>query len=135
MWRGAIKNGGYGVVNRGCRGEGVIRAHVFSYEYFRGPVPPRTDVRHLCHVPNCVNPDHLVLGTRAENMADSKRAGRHLGPRHPKLGEEVGTSKLTVADVLRIRVDRRLLREVAIDYDVSLSTISNIRLGKSWRHI
>ncbi len=135
LWRGAIKNGGYGVVNRGARGEGVVRAHVFAYSWFRGPVPAGMDVRHLCHVPNCVRPDHLELGTRRQNMADSMRAGRRLGPRRPPQGERNANSKLTVADVLAIRADSRLLREVAADYGVTMSTISSIRRGSSWQHV
>lgn len=135
LWRGAIKNGGYGVVNRGRRGEGVIRAHVFAYAHYKGDVPLGADVRHLCHVPSCVNPDHLALGTRRENMADSKRAGRLIGL-HPGLtGEDNPLAKLTVADVLAIRLDSRTLAAVAADYGVSLTAIWSIRKGKTWRHV
>jgi hypothetical protein len=135
LWRAAQSPGGYGVIQRGSRGQGIIRAHVFSYGHFRGPVPPGMDVRHLCHVPNCVNPDHLALGTRAENMADSMRAGRRLGPRKPRRGEDNGMSKLTASDILRIRGDSRILREVAADYNVSLTAIWSIRRGRTWRHV
>lgn len=33
------------------------------------------DVRHLCHSRSCVNPDHLVAGSRSQNMQDAKREG------------------------------------------------------------
>ncbi len=31
---------------------------------------------HLCHNPECSNPAHLAVGTRKENHATSKAAGR-----------------------------------------------------------
>lgn len=75
LWRGVVNDGGYGVIQLG-RGKGTTRAHRVTYEHFVGPLVPGLDVMHLCHVPNCVNPAHLKLGTRAENMAMSQDDGR-----------------------------------------------------------
>jgi hypothetical protein len=80
LWNGARSAGGYGIIQLG-RGKGTTKAHRVSYEHFVGPITPGLDVMHRCHVPNCVNPAHLELGTRAENMAMSQRAGR-LKRRH-----------------------------------------------------
>lgn len=41
-----------------------------------GPLPDGMDVMHLCHNRSCCNPNHLALGSRAENMAMSREAGR-----------------------------------------------------------
>jgi len=51
--------------------------HRLSHEFFNGPIPTGIVVRHTCHIPNCINPDHLVLGTQAENVADTVAANRH----------------------------------------------------------
>lgn len=52
-------------------------AHRASWMAFRGPIPSGLHVRHSCDIPLCVNPDHLSLGTRADNMRDKKLRGRH----------------------------------------------------------
>lgn len=68
---------GYGVIGRGGRGSGNIRAHVLSYELHSGqPIPDGQVVRHTCDNPPCVNPDHLVLGSFSDNMRDAAKRKR-----------------------------------------------------------
>ena len=60
----------------GGRMESVF-AHRLAYELARGPIPAGMVVMHACDAPNCVNPDHLSVGTQAENIRDSVKKGRH----------------------------------------------------------
>lgn len=66
----------YGVLGRGGRGSGNIRAHVASWIIHFGPIPEGLLVRHKCDIGTCVNPDHLELGTQKDNMQDASKRGR-----------------------------------------------------------
>jgi hypothetical protein len=91
VWTGAKTSKGYGQLWHERRVEYV---HRLSARLFLG-LERDSDlyVLHKCDVPSCFNPDHLWLGTHAENIAGAARKGR--------MGK-----KLTLEDVLQIR--RRL---------------------------
>jgi hypothetical protein len=55
---------------------GRVRAHRLAYALFCGPIPASMVVRHSCHNPECVNPAHLLIGTRKDNTRDMLRCGR-----------------------------------------------------------
>jgi HNH endonuclease len=67
IWAGA-KSGSYGYLTFGV--------HRLAWEHANGPIPEGMQVLHKCDEPRCCNPDHLFLGTQAENMADKVRKGR-----------------------------------------------------------
>jgi integrase len=68
MWFGAREHDGYGVLGRGRRGEGNIKAHRLAYETLVGDVPDDLELDHLCRTPECCNPAHLEAVTHAENL-------------------------------------------------------------------
>jgi hypothetical protein len=107
------------------------KAHRVAWQLAYGPIPDGLCVCHRCDTPLCVNPTHLFLGTNRENVADRQAKGRGNPPR----GEAVRNAKITDADALAIRADKRLLREIATEYGVSQGQVSEIRNGKSWRHV
>jgi hypothetical protein len=70
---------GYGTFNS-CynRRPYFYRAHRLSWELANEYVPIGLCVLHKCDNPRCVNPDHLFLGTKKDNMDDMDRKGHRL---------------------------------------------------------
>lgn len=63
---------------------GKERAHRVAWIEVNGPIPKGLEVRHVCHVRNCKEITHLLLGTHSDNMNDSAKAGRLSGPKKKK---------------------------------------------------
>jgi hypothetical protein len=79
IWTGAkakTKNGSYGVINRGKRGEGLIHAHRLSYKLHKGKIPDGLELDHLCRITLCVNPRHLEPVTRRVNVLRARAAAK-----------------------------------------------------------
>lgn len=69
IWLGGRDRKGYGKFWYGAtRRTSSGRAHRFAVEFFRGPIPPGLEPDHLCRNTSCVNPDHLEVVTRRENL-------------------------------------------------------------------
>ena len=67
----------YGIIrNEESRNE---YTHRVSFRLYRGPIPNGICVCHHCDNPRCANPDHLFLGTHADNARDRNRKGRARG--------------------------------------------------------
>lgn len=119
-----------------------IRAHRIAYELAKGPIPEGMYVCHRCDNPECVNPDHLFVGTPAENSQDRDRKGRHGSWTKPEArprGEAQDGARLTDENVRDIRaryaaggVTQKALAE---EYDVGETTVFNVIHRLNWRHV
>jgi hypothetical protein len=122
-WSGSRNREGYGVAFV----DGSTPAHRLSWETFVGLIPDGMVVCHKCDNPPCVNPDHLFLGTRADNNADRDRKKRHVALR----GERNGWARLTSGDVAVIRGSGTAV-DLSRRFGVSVRHIYNIKSGKVW---
>jgi hypothetical protein len=78
-WQGHLNTAGYGyfILKRK-----TYPAHRFSVELANGEITNGLHVCHKCGNPRCVRPDHLFLGTHADNMRDMRQKGRgYVQPR------------------------------------------------------
>lgn len=105
--------------------------HRIAYAVHVGPIREGMKVCHTCDVPNCVLPEHLFLGTQAENAADMRRKGRgvkpptHSGESHPM----VSLSDGQVAEIRELRRRGVKQRDVAKQFGCSQSTVWRIAHG------
>lgn len=125
MWAGQISRRGYGFIKENYK---TKLAHRVSYELFVGPIPAGLFVCHRCDNPACVNPGHLFVGTAKDNRKDMFDKGRGNCPR----GENHPFSKITKDDVLEIRTSKKRGCDLAVEYGLSRSTITQIRNGDRW---
>lgn len=134
-WTGSKRNG-YGRMIIGSRTDGTRRsasAHRVSYELTYGEIPEGMEVCHKCDNPCCVNPDHLFVGTRKDNMADREAKGRNI----VFTGEEQPRSKLTKKAVKDARWESAYkgtsFQMLADRYGVSKKTMQNAIKGVTWK--
>lgn len=128
-WTGYRNPKGYGMIRVGHRME---LTHRVAYRLAHGEFDPALRVCHACDNPGCVRPDHLWIGTDADNVKDRDAKGR-TGTR--PTGTEHHRSRLTADAVRLIRQSDMSLRELSHLLGVSRAAISHVRAGRCWRHV
>lgn len=118
---------GYGNLHNRSGG-GDYKAHRISWESYRGPIPEGLDVAHHCDVRACINPSHLYIATRQQNLAD--RTARKREPR----GERCNLSKLKKSEVEEIRASQQSVAYLSGKYAVSKAQIYRIKNRENWNY-
>lgn len=144
LWIGSIAPNGYG----SCRQyRGFRTPHRVAWALWRGDIPHGMYVCHKCDVRVCVNPDHLFIGTPADNNHDMAAKGRlrwatwhqALTQYPDRRGEKCATARLSASDVLEIRAryDGRIssFKVLAEEFGISPSYVQKIIYRKRWTHI
>jgi len=148
LWTGHLDDHGYGLIytDRDHRPR-MMRTHRVSWEMHVGLIPVGLFVCHICDVRTCVRPDHLFLGTAADNQRDMAQKGRaargaasgsHTHPERIPRGETQPASKLTDRAVVLIRSQRAAgdsWYTIARAMGISVQTARRAGLGVSWAHV
>ena len=130
VWRGHVDAIGYGRFHY----MGENKAHRVSHILFKGEVPDGMFVLHKCDNRQCVNPDHLFLGTQSDNMRDMVTKGR--GHKPDISGTKNPMAKL---DAEKVKQIRRMVASGSKQIDacrafgVSPMTVSRIIRGEAWK--
>ena len=143
IWEGCKQgNNGYGAYQHEKK---RVLAHRFSYLIHKGEIPKGMSVCHACDEPSCVNPDHLFIGTHADNMRDMERKGRSNSSARieaarmvDKRGELHPSAKLTEQAVIfmrQLKRDGRTYKELSVMFGVNHRTVTSAVLGHTWSHL
>lgn len=132
IWCGATHPSGHGSVNAKSH-NGLNWAHRYSYFVENGDFDRDQLVLHKCDNPWCVNPLHLYLGSKGDNVRDLIERG---SPKWAS-GNQIGTSKLTPFIVKEIKELLGVIsnRQIAKKYNVSHSCINSIFNGNRWKEV
>ena len=106
------------------------RANRMAWLLTYGEIPGGMQVLHRCDNAACVNPDHLYLGTHADNMSDMVKRGRS------SRGEKRHSAKLNIHQVSAIRscfADGESQGSLAKRYGIKQPTVSRLVRGLTWK--
>lgn len=121
LYRGALNKDGYGTIGRLGK---MLSAHRISWTLTHGEPPNGMCVLHKCDVRNCVNPEHLFLGTKKDNTLDRFSKERYLRLSHNEIRE------------IRKFLDLGMKgNDVAQKFNVSATMISRIKVGKAYWYV
>lgn len=126
-WIGRISSYGYGQLYSVME-DRYVPAHRVSYILNIGTISANMCICHACDNRKCVNPDHLWMGTNADNVRDREAKGR--GKR--------GRQKLTEMEVLEIRfkwLSGLTCKEIGAQYNVDKGTVQSACSGHSWKNV
>ena len=149
QWTGNLVGMGYGSIttwHKGkCKGH---RAHRVSWMLHFGEIPKGLNVLHKCDNPACTNPEHLWLGTHAENVADKVKKHRQARrdthgsktmPHKIRRGIDHWMARLSIDDIIKIRNTDTSIRgtrtALAKQFKVSKTQIMRILARTSWKSI
>lgn len=126
LWGAARLPNGYGKLNRSGK---MWLAHRYAYSLMIGTIPSGLHVCHHCDNRLCVNPTHLFVGSRSDNIQDMLRKGRG--------GGSVGSrfSDKNVAEVRRRFDEGDTIKHLASAFATTAQYISAIVRGKHWKHV
>lgn len=124
LWTKCLNTDGYPRAN--VNGDVNTKVHRLVWELYNGKSAAGLVVRHKCDNPRCINPEHLELGTSADNNRDRDLRGRH------------GWAKVTreqVEDIRQQRKDGASAKQLAEKYNMSVRNMYSLLSKHHWKHV
>ena len=108
-----------------------IRAHRAMYMAINGNIPYGMIIRHTCDNRDCINPDHLIIGTKKDNTQDMINRNR-VSDWSDRKGKR---KKLTNEQIIEIYNSNKSSYELSLLYPISDVQIRRIKNGSRCANI
>ncbi len=141
QWHGYFSQGYAAIYGEGKQHQ----AARLSYEYYRGEIPAGYEIRFTCCNRACVNPHHLQLATKQEQIIATRLAGKLGGtPRpfpkvHPQHVFRDDAGNLTLGDSaarsIRAQAKTKKAKQIANKMNISLKVVKAIIAHRPYKHL
>ena len=111
--------------------QGISAARVM-WLLMRGTIPDGRWVLHTCDNPECVNPEHLFLGTAKDNTQDMNKKLRGC---HGSKSPNAKLSEATVRNIRKQKASGWTYKELIDKYHVSVDVLLGICKHRRWKHV
>lgn len=129
LWTAHVNTSGYGQISDD-NGKLKLASRII-YEIYNGAIPDGLLVLHTCDNPQCVNPNHLFVGTQFDNMRDMMKKGRGVmrkgHARHPRRK----VSKEDIGRIKQLYKEGMYQKDIAILFAIHQASVSRIVLDKN----
>ena len=119
---------GYPTINRYGKTWRISR---YLFHLNNEQIAPGHIIMHKCDTPACINKEHLMIGTIADNNRDRANKGRNGDQR----GMKCYNARLTDNDVTNIFTSKVSAKSIAKEYKIHVDHVYAIRNGRRWGHI
>jgi hypothetical protein len=134
LWLEGLNRTGYGRL----RWDGKAQlAHRLAWLACHGSIPKGLCILHRCDNPGCINPDHLRVGSQADNTADMQARNRSTAGRSrpDAWGEGNGNARHSQQTIEAVRLAAGTHAEIARRFGVSKTSVGYVKRGIQWGHL
>lgn len=130
-WKRSSDGWGYGKISIQHKLEKV---HRVMFSLANGPIPTGMCVCHKCDNPPCCNPDHLFLGTHADNRRDMIQKGR-LSDQSGTLNSQAKINDNIAREIRSLYANGVMQKLIAEKYGISTGIVNRVVLRRNWKNI